>query len=157
MPAISVRVRDTQARRRLSGASRRARDYRPVWGDLNANVVQPAMQARFASGGARYGGAWAPLSPAGVRSRLRRGGNRGGVSRPLWDTGRLRAAWVKRGPESVVRIDRLEFERGVVVPYAVHHQEGAGRLPKRKLVTSKLAEHVGSEAANRIGPYVVGD
>lgn len=150
-----IRIDDDRARRMLKKAADRSADLRPVWGDVNANVVQPAMDQRFRSAGAHHGSKWAPLSPAGVRSRLRRGGNRGGISRPLWDTGRLRASWVKNGPESLTVMKPLSYERGTMVPYARFHQEGTGRLPARPMVSEELAAHVMDEAMDRIAAFIV--
>lgn len=157
MTHVTVRVDDVLARRRLQGAARRSGDLRPVWGALNANVIQPAMQRRFQTAGAHLGRPWRPLSASAVRSRLqRRGGNRGGISRPLWDTNRLRAAWIKRGPESLYTADKMHMERGVVVPYAYVHQDGRG-VPAREQVTDALGKHVAGEARTRIAKHVVGD
>lgn len=154
MTDFSIRVDARHALRTLGKARDRAGNLKPVWGDINANVIQPAMQRRFDLGGAYLGAPWRPLSPGTRASRIRRGGNRGGINRPLWDTNRLRRSWIKRSGESVIAIEDMRLERGVVVPYAQYHQEGTGRLPQREMVTEQLAEHVGEEAAKRIARYV---
>lgn len=155
MSEISIRVDDFHTRRLLRKAREQSADLRPVWGELNARVVQPAMVRRFDLAGAYLGEPWRPLSPATRERRVRRGGNKGGINRPLWDTNRLRRAWVKPSGESVISIERMRFERGVVVPYAQHHQRGTGRIPRRELVTEQLAEHVAEQAARRIARHVV--
>ena len=153
-----IRVNDALARRRLNQAAKRSTDLRPVWADVNANVIQPAMLKRWDTAGSAFGSGWQELSPAGVRSRLnQRGGNRGGITRPLWDFGRLRGSWVKNGPESIVALKKMSLERGTSVPYAAPHQNGSGNLPARPMVTEPLKEHVGNEAGERIARFIVND
>ena len=169
MTDIAVRIDDRQARRLLREAARKSADLRPAFGDLNANVVQPIMVKRFDTAGAYLGSRWRPLAMATLRGKLRmaggkrsrrlttrRGRAKGGVFRPLWDSGRLRRAWTRNSGESVVAIERLRYERGVVVPYAAPHQHGGqgGRPPQREQVTEDMARYVGQQAAERIAKYV---
>lgn len=151
---VEIRIDDTRARRLLRKAAKASADLRPVWGDLNANVIQRGMLQRWASRGSHLGSPWKPISPRTKAQRVRRGGNRGGLSRPLWDTGRLRGSWVKRGPESIYASDKLRFERGTTVPYASKHQQGVG-VPKREIVTGPFVKHVADEAAERIAKHIV--
>ena len=155
---MTIRVQSARVERLLDKAQRRSKNLMPVWGDLNANVIQPEMQRRFRASGAAHGRRWTPLRPSTRRQRLtQRGGNRGGIARPLWDTGRLRGSWVKRGPESVYSAKRLSFERGTSVPYAAAHQNGTARLPARPIVTPEFADMVSDRAADRIAKFIVDD
>lgn len=149
---LSIRVDDAMARRMLRKAAGRAMDLRPVWGDLNANVVQPAMLKRFDTAGAHLGDPWRPLAASTRKARVRRGGNKGGLNRPLWDTNQLRRAWVKPSGESVIVMEKMKFERGVAVPHAQYHQPDP---QGREQITEQFTEHVGKEAAERIARYVV--
>lgn len=148
------RIDDAAARRMLKKAASRSADLRPVWGEVNAQVVQPTLQEQFRTAGATGGSPWRPLAPRTAQQRVRRGGNRGGVARPLWDTGRLRASWIKRGPESVFVSEKLRMERGTLVPYAAAHQQGSGRIPARPMLTERIADRVGNEAATRIARFI---
>lgn len=151
---MEIRIDDAAARRMLRKAASRSADLRPVWGEVNAQVIQPTLQAQFDTAGATGRSPWRPLAPRTAQRRVRRGGNRGGVSRPLWDFGRLRGSWVKRGPESVFVSERMRMERGTLVPYAAPHQHGTGRIPARPMVTEHITEQVGHEAATRIARYI---
>ena len=76
-----------------------------------SKLFRRRFQDRGGSGGSPSG--WRPLAPSTVEGRLRRptsdggtsrkgarGRNRGGVSRPLWDSGSLRASFLSYSPGS---------------------------------------------------------
>ncbi len=122
----------------LKKARKRGLDLRPVLRGGIDKSVSHFFKSQFDSAGGRGGSPWAPLSAATRKSRLRPGGNRGGLSRPLWDVGRLRASLVKVGPESHRVIERQRYERGTTVPSAQYHQTGTRRMPARQIVPDPL-------------------
>jgi hypothetical protein len=111
--------------------------------------IEGDFRRRFETAGAHLGTKWKPLAPATVRSRLRkRGGNKGGVDRPLWDTGRLKQSLQRVGPESISVVSDTELVRGTAVPYASAHQ------PTRPIVTEEMKQAAGEYAIEEIGKYV---
>lgn len=141
----------------LRSASKAAKDLRPAFGEINARVVEPFFRRQFDTAGEAGGQRWAPLRPSTRARRLRRGGNRGGLDRPLWDMGELRASLVKTGPRSIRRITRTEYERGTAVPYAAVHQRGTGRIPARPIVPDPLPEDVLRQIEGVVADHVAGD
>lgn len=125
----------------------KVRDFRPVWNELNG-FVEDEFRKQFSTAGSHGGDRWKPLAPATVRSRLRnRGGNRGGVNRPLWDHGVLRASLV--GPaKGVVEKQEKEYRRGTLVPYA------APQDAVRPLVGPRMADRIAAEAERLAGEHV---
>jgi hypothetical protein len=94
----------------------------PVRRSLEA--LREEVQAAFDSGGAAVGAVWPPLAPRTLRDKLRLGYS----PQPLVRTGRLRDGWTVRmeGPA------RGTLES--VAPYARVHEEGLGRVPRRRFL-----------------------
>lgn len=116
----------------LDDAQGRTDDLRPVFRLFDRRVSMFARR-QFETSGAVGGEAWEPLSEeTKERRREHRGGNRGGVDKPLWDFGKLKSSLQTAGPESVREIDRQKYTRGTTVFYARFHQEGEG-VPKRQI------------------------
>lgn len=123
---------DEAALRLLEQAETGAADLRNVWRIIDKSL-HVFFRRQFETGGAAGGVKWRPLLPRTQRYRPRPGGNRGGVNRPLWDTGRLKASLQSPGPESVRVFQRLRYERGSQVPYSLYHQTGQG-VPARPII-----------------------
>jgi phage gpG-like protein len=83
---------------------------------------------QFDSEGARGSGGWAPLAPATVAEKARRGLD----PRILHATGRLRASLTARGGDAIRESHPDEMRFGTDVPYAAFHQRGTARMPRRR-------------------------
>jgi hypothetical protein len=119
------------------------KDLRPFWRDVFAPKYFGVVQDLFATGGRARGGggrfksgAWAPLSPAyrewkkkhfpGQPILVRSGDLRESVR---WDGARLGAGGqFDAQPGFVIA--------GTTIPYGKHHQNGAGKMPKREFLPS---------------------
>ena len=153
---IDVELKGSRSLRRLlKSIEDRGGDLSPAFkGPINKSVTL-LLRRQFASKGAISGPAWAALRPATKEARQRRGGNRGGIDHPLWDTGRLKASLEKVGPDSFLKITPDSYERGSTLFYAALHQEGftvkqwggrrfshARRVPARKPVPDPVPKAV---------------
>lgn len=128
----------SNVRRVLRETNRKGGDLRPAYREFDRSVSR-YFRLRFASGGRFGGGSWAGLAPATIRHRLSaRGGNRGGITRPLWDFGNLRASLVAPGPQSVRVIQPLKYERGSSVPYLTYHMTGTEHMPARPVIPQRM-------------------
>lgn len=117
----------------LDDAQGRTDDLRPVFRLFDRRVSMFARR-QFETSGAVGGDPWEPLKEETKKKRLRhRGGNRGGVDKPLWDFGKLKASLQTAGPESVREVGRQRYVRGTTVFYARFHQEGTEDIPKRQI------------------------
>lgn len=116
----------------LDDAQGRTDDLRPVFRLFDRRVSMFARR-QFETSGAVGGTPWEELDESTKKARQRhRGGNRGGVSRPLWDFGKLKTSLQEVGPESVREVGRQRYVRGTTVFYARFHQEGEG-VPQRQV------------------------
>lgn len=138
---LSVKLEDRRLRRAFDRAEKNLTDLRPAFRRFDRTVGK-YFRRRFETGG-RFGGpTWKSLADETKKRRrkpLTEGGtpNIGGVDRPLWDSGNLKASFQEVGGESVRNIRRASYERGSRVPYASIHQEGKG-VPKREIVPEDL-------------------
>ena len=129
---------DAKALKKMSAAiakvAENAGDLRPAWPHVD-RFTSRVFRMQFATEGAYLlRRKWRAWSPKWAKRRLRPGGGRGGIGR---DTNRMWGSFVKpRAPEGVSRWDPLEYERGSVVPYALHFD----RL--RPIMPAKLPENV---------------
>lgn len=90
-------------------------------GPIDASVVQ-FFTRQFASSGKVGGQPWAPLRPATLALKRRRGRENMGILR---DSNRLWASLTKRaGPQVVKNVTLDSYERGTSDVKAVFHQEG---------------------------------
>lgn len=146
---------ESQLPRRLRGMKTRIADLREPFKEFDRSVGH-FFRLRFITGG-RHGspGKWEPLAPETKERRQEKaGGNRGGVSRPLWDTGEMRASFVEVGPESVRKIGRQTYERGSRLPRAAIHQQGRGNVPQRRIVPAEIPSYLQSRAARLVASHV---
>lgn len=121
---VHVTVDARELHRLLRQLAVRGGDAKPWFRAYLDKAVSRLLKGNFDTRGG-WSGRWAPLRPVTRIARVRRGGNRGGVNHPLWDTGRLRGSLIRPShPEAVRVIGRLRYERGTAVPYARYHQRG---------------------------------
>lgn len=145
---------------RLEGTSRRARDLRPAFQVIDRSVGN-FFRKQFESGG-RYGGsAWRPLAPSTLRRRLSKvsnpGGNRGGVNRPLWNTGGLKAALQEVGGNSVRVIEPKFYQRGTTLQRALYHQMGTRTIPQRPIIPDPLPRFLVADWENTLEKHLLGE
>lgn len=136
----------------LQEAAENAKDLTPVFRRIDRDL-SGFFRLQFETSGAEGGEPWAPLAPATIAGRTRlnargtarvsaRGRARGGLFRPLWDTGRLKRSLQQVGPESIRVLRRTEYARGTSVPYAGVHQKGSkdGKIPARRFIPRRMPE-----------------
>ncbi len=134
-----VAIDTSELNRTLKKLGKKVSDFRPVWPVID-RYTSRMYRLQFASEGEHLGTPWARLTEKTLRARVRPGGNRGGVLR---DTNRLWASLTKpRAPEGVTVMEKHEYMRGSVVPYARFHQEGTDRMPARPLHPDPLPERI---------------
>lgn len=133
----------------VDGMRLRSADLRPAWAVIDKRL-SVFFRLQFETSGQVGGAKWKPLAPATKRARVRPGGNRGGVDRPLWDTARFkRSMQTGSGPESVRVMDRQRYERGSSVPYSVYH-------PDRPVIPDPFPEHMMRAWLRHIEGHVFG-
>ena len=117
---------DQQLARQLARWSDRVQDVRPAF-DTIATEIARWETGQFASQGRRASGGWAPLSPRYRAWKERHYPGKNILER----TGRLRESLTQR-PFGVERINAQTMEVGTGVPYSRFHQQGTGRMPRRR-------------------------
>jgi phage gpG-like protein len=118
---------DKQVARELLRFGDRAADVRPAWNAIIGRLERLEAE-QFDSQGGRGSGGWAPLAPATVAEKARRGLD----PRILHATGRLRASLTGRGGDAIRESHPDEMRFGTSVPYARFHQQGTSRMPRRR-------------------------
>lgn len=114
----------------IQGLQKRVSDFRPLWPRL-AEVFHEQEQVQFTALGAGPSGEWTPLS-----SRYASWKSRHYPGQPtLVRTGKLRSSLLADSADSILDMSQQARMRiGTSVPYALFHQLGGGRLPRRKVV-----------------------
>lgn len=120
----------TQFRRAFNRVGDHISDLRDVWAR-----VQPAFykieEEQFKSEGVKGGGRWKALSPAYAKRKRRLY-----PGKPILQaSGKLYAAMTSESPDSILIKTKDEFAVGTSLPYALAHQKGSGKLPKRPVVS----------------------
>lgn len=104
----------------------RAANCRPVF-DRMADRIADLTRRNFDAEGASEGQKWADLSPKYAAWKRRRWPGR----KILVRTGALERDLTRR-PFGVEQITAHSMRIGTSLPYAKHHQQGAGNLPRRR-------------------------
>lgn len=116
--ATTIRVTGLdEATERIGEITGRLRDLSPVLA-IVAEDIKTLTDDSFQESRSPDGKRWKPLAPATIRQR------RQGSSKPLIDTGTLRASISARAGKRTVRF-------GTNVPYAPVHQFGGEHIPAR--------------------------
>lgn len=115
----------------LRFVARGVKDFRPLWRRIELDFYT-MMDERFAMEGARGGESkWQELSPAYARRKAAQYPGRG----ILEATGALRDSLAAKGGQGrVLAKTEREMQIGTSIPYAVYHQRGGPRLPRREIV-----------------------
>jgi len=169
-PRVVVIEGDEELARLLEKYAKRAEDLRPVFRGKIDRAVSSFFTRQFQPAGL-FGNSvgWAPLAKATRRARLKTGGNKGGLERPLWDSGGLRASFVNpNAPLAIRQIKALSYERGSADFKAGLHQEGFkvkrwGRnvvsppknVPAREIVPDPMPSFALRSYNRMIGDYLV--
>lgn len=122
--------------RAFNRVSETVNDLTPVWKAIEREFHKIERE-QFDSEGARgASGKWKPLKPKYQKIKAR---NYPG-KRILERTGKLRRSLTGETADTVsnIRSDNAEF--GTSLPYALAHQRGSGRLPKREVISFSDAQ-----------------
>ena len=133
----------------LKDVNMKLTDLRPAWEGIE-KLLEKDVNAAFESGGAAIEETWAPLAP----STLKRKPKVCGTIRKLICTGRLwNSLRVSSDGFHISRKEKLLFEFGTSVPYAIYHQAGTRKMPRRKflMVSPKTMPAI----ANLLKKYIV--
>lgn len=117
---------DTQIDRTLDGIEAAAADMRPAWEVLRDRFLTLERRQFATQGG--YSGGWAPLSPRYAAWKAKHYPGKT-ILRRTDDLFRS----LTEGPEIVI-LEPGYMVLGSAVEYGPYHQEGAGRLPRRRPV-----------------------
>lgn len=121
---------DQQIDREMLRFKGRSDNMRPVLSAL-ADDFNDIMERQFATQGQYASGGWRPLSMRRILEKQRKGLD----PRILHATHALRNSLTQRGaPGSVRRVTADELRVGTEIDYAVHHQHGTRRMPRRRPV-----------------------
>lgn len=132
---IGLAVSLDAAINRLGGIGRRAKDMKPALTDV-AEVIRQATDQRFRTGG---DGDWPKLSPATLRQRT------SGSTKPLIDTGRLRASLTSSAAVQQIKSDSVTV--GTDVAYAKYV---AGKRPPMPPIDGPLLRKIDKTLTDRI-------
>ncbi len=124
------------------------KDVRPAWPGV-LQILRLASAERFRTAGAHGGQRWVPLSPRYAAYKARRWPGRGILVR----TGALQDSLTQETGQSIVQMHPLELRYGTKVPYAVFHQRGGRRLPRREVI--HLAESDKLDVMREVQRYLV--
>lgn len=114
-----------EALRRIGALDMKAQNLAPAF-RLFDTQVRTFLDLQFRTAGTFGQERWEELSDEAKAARRRPGGNRGGVNRPLWDTGHLRRSLTDRPIRS---FGAQVYARGTDVPYARRQGRKDGPRP----------------------------
>jgi phage gpG-like protein len=131
MVTVSVEVfGDKIVERELLRFSHAAENMRPA-GQEFMDYMRGIEREQFNTQGASGSGGWAPLKPATVAQKARRGHD----PRILRATGALFGSLTSRGgPNHLEKISANEWFYGTSDPKAKFHQKGTRRMPRRPVI-----------------------
>lgn len=118
------------ARRRLVEMKERAGNLIPAW-DALLDWWAAENRKHFTSRGQRWRTPWAPLADSTIAEKTRLGF----PLDPLVRTGRMRSHLTGR-PLGFERLSQSGVVAGTRLEYAVFHQRGTKRMPRRALVNA---------------------
>jgi phage gpG-like protein len=117
---------EQRLRQALNRLATSIQDYSPAWKPIT-QIFRDAMRGQFATGGARGGKKWAPLSRAYSRWK-----ERVAPGRPILVlTGDLVLSLTSRTGDTIQNEQPLSLALGTTLPYAKYHQNGTRRMPAR--------------------------
>lgn len=111
------------------------KDLSPIWDDVRDafwNIEEDQFQSEGAKG---RSGRWAPLSPKYEKQKIARYGTFAVIAGVLIASENLYKSMTRETAHTVYRKDKKSMTVGTNLPYAAYHQRGAGRLPKREIIS----------------------
>lgn len=131
MIAATVRLDRDAIRAALGGLSAALSDLRPAW-EAVRDIFFTMERAQFYTEGTYTGGGWAPLSPRYAAWKAQHAPLMPGGGTILRLRDRLYTSLTERGhADGIYRPERSAVELGTRVPYAVYHQAGTRKMPRR--------------------------
>lgn len=109
-------------------------DLMPVWEEVKLEFWEIEKEQFQSGGAAGASGKWKPLAKATEAAKIAKYGTFALIAGPMIATEALYKSLTRETGDSVVEIDKDGIAIGTSLPYAKHHQRGAGRLPQRKLI-----------------------
>lgn len=120
---------DKQLVRSLSRFGDDLKDMRPAFNEI-IKLFQRIEKKQFDSEGSHGSGGWPDLNATYALWK-----SKNFPGKPILQrTQRLVFSLVKDTQDTVKVMKPMEFRMGTKVPYAIYHQEGTGRMPKRKVI-----------------------
>lgn len=148
---VKLFIDATEALNKLRAMQDRTADLTPVFQGAIDRFMTDYFVERFATEGSYLGTSWAPLAFATVKARGRRGHGLGGI---LYDTGRMRGAFVTGAGEGYKIFSPVQYVRGALTPYAAFHQAGTVKMVARPIV--ELTEGLMTPLQQAIADFVTG-
>lgn len=108
---------------------RQLRDLSNIWPDMRDEVWRIEDEQFDSEGAAGQSGRWKPLSERYRARKAKKYGRRGILVR----TGRLKRAMTGKTADTVYQTSPSEMVLGTNLRYALFHQRGSGKLPKREI------------------------
>lgn len=125
---------DVQLERTLDRFAEHTEDATPAW-EAIANRFAHVERRQFATEGKHGSGGWAPLSPKYAAWKARHY-----PGKPILQREGDLVRSLTRRPFGIERIEPQQAWLGSDVPYGAYHQNGAGRLPRRRPIELTEAE-----------------
>lgn len=121
---------------------------KPAWDQVVPYLDRVEEEAFTSEGGTTRGGRWPRLSERYRRWKARNFPGR----RILERTGRLKESIIGSTPDTVSERTATRLTYGTRVPYAVYHQKGTGRIPRRAFLdlTERQSAAIGAIVARYI-------
>lgn len=126
-------------------------DFTPFWRDYAAPKFFDDVQRNFETEGSYVGG-WKPLNPAYARWKATHYPGKPILQRSERLRRSLEWSGGQVGPGGVARFSERSAEFGTSVPHGRRHQDGAGRLPQRRIIF--LPQSAGESYARLLQRYV---
>lgn len=116
---VSVRFEGLEgALEEIEAREEKAGDLSLAFRWFDYNTVDRFTELQFQTAGTFGQEPWKELAPATKKARRRSGGNRGGVDRPLWDTGTLKGSLDSPGGRALRHFGAQRYFHGTSLGYA---------------------------------------
>jgi phage gpG-like protein len=117
-------------------------------------AIRAMIRDQFTTQGG-FSGGWAHLSPSTLRAKALRGTLGKGILR---DSDRLYNSVAKtRGitADTILEIQKYSLRYGTNVPYAIYHQLGTIRMPRRPIVPDTTPQSVVDEIDEALADWII--
>lgn len=129
--SISVDGKD-QFDRTFSRLDANFDDLTPIWPDVRDQFWKMEREQFDSEGSKGASGKWKSLSPRYNKQKIAR---YGAGKKILEASGDLVRSLTGANPGSYYVAGKKEVAIGTTIPYGIHHQRGAGRLPQREPIS----------------------